>query len=207
MTEINPKNNAIIQKLGQEGEKGYLGTISFQFFKEKCDDFCGKNVITSVRKEKKCFNPNSLLCQWQLWFRKKESMSNYCNDKDIFHFLFMFKCFLNLLWTFLDYFLNISSITTSLMMSCFQKHSLTLVSFFWKETSCISITSLLFVLLCTTLINLSSTYLFSFIHPLPPYFLFALLNPPAFLFPSISSPRFWFISSIMLLSKSKRVIQ
>lgn len=172
MTEINPKNNAIIQKLGQEGEKGYLGTISFQFFKEKCDDFCGKNVITSVRKEKKCFNPNSSLCQWQLWFRKKKSMSNYCNDKDIFHFLFMFKCFLNLLWTFLDYFLNISSITTSLMMSCFQKHSLTLVSFFWKETSCISITSLLFVLLCKTLINLSSTYLFFFHSSTPSLFPF-----------------------------------
>lgn len=135
-------------------------------------------MITSERKEKICFNPNSSLCQWQLWFReKKKSMSSYCNDKDEFQFLFMFKCFLNLLWTFLDYFLNISSNSTSLMMSCFQKHSLTLVSFFWKETSCISITSLLFVLLCKTLINLSTTYLFflSFICPLPICFLLFLI--------------------------------
>lgn len=41
MTEINPKNNAIIQKLGQEGEEGYLGRTCFQFFKEKCDNICG----------------------------------------------------------------------------------------------------------------------------------------------------------------------
>lgn len=79
---------------------------------------------------------------------------------------------LSAFWTFMDSFPEyIQQQWTSLMMSCFQKHSVTLVSFFWKEMSCKSIISLLFVLLYKTLINLSTTYLFTFTHLLPLYFL------------------------------------
>lgn len=55
MTEIIPNENAIVQKLGQEGREENWGKICFQFFKG--------NLKTYVRKEKKSyFNPNSTLC-------------------------------------------------------------------------------------------------------------------------------------------------
>lgn len=51
MTEIIPKENAILQELGQEGGEENLGRIGFQFFKGN-----------KGKKKTSYFNPNSTLC-------------------------------------------------------------------------------------------------------------------------------------------------
>jgi len=55
MTEDIPNENAVVQKLRQEGREENFGKTGFQFFKG--------NLKTSVRKKKKSdFDPKSALC-------------------------------------------------------------------------------------------------------------------------------------------------
>lgn len=134
-------------------------------------------MITSARKEKKCFNPNSSLCQWQLWFREKKSpwvataMTKMNSNS--------YSC-LSAFWTFFEPSWTIFWIypATVLHWWCLvSKNTLLHLSAFSERKRVAYPSHPCSLFSSVRLINLSSTYLFflSFICSLPICFLLFLI--------------------------------